>query len=399
MAAFNIYKLIYFILNLHLAIITYHFPESTLPLAKNLAETGCEVDYYFILRYKASKSIPGFDISNSKLHIGINKLTPVDAPETFAYLGNAAVNIFIIYYPPKPNMALIKNLFAQLVFTKINAKNYHFINVVGQDPLLINFHIGLKNVKRVHTLHEVNDHYQNLNLNNPLLEYLFKEKIKIIVHSKESYNKICLYKAAHHKIIFEIPFGLFETYLNYEPEYLIDKKTKYVLFFGYIHAYKGLDTLLASINLLSEDDIGIKFVIAGSGTSVELNDLKNNKHCIVINRHLTNNELVGLNKNAQFVVCPYKSASQSGIIMTSFLFGRPIIASNVGAFSEVIDDGINGILIKPNSPIELEIAIKTLCNDDEILKKMQSQVGVFSKKTAYNWHNIAYKTKEVYLMD
>ena len=386
-------------MNLHIAIITYHFPESTLPLAKNLAETGSKVDYYFILRYKASKSIPGFDISKAKLRIGINKLTEVDAPETFTYLGTAAVNVFIIYYPPKPNMALIKNLFAVMIFSKISAKNYHFINVVGQDPLLIDFHIGLKNVKRAHTLHEVNDHYQNQNLTNPLLEYLFKEKIKIIVHSKESYNKICLYKAANHNIIFEIPFGLFETYLNYKPEYLIDEKIKYVLFFGYIHAYKGLDTLLASIELLTKDDVGIKFVIAGSGSSSELNNLKNNKHCIVINRHLTNNELVGLNKNAQFVVCPYKSASQSGIIMTSFLFGRPIIASNVGAFSEVIDDGINGILVKPNSPLELEVAIKTLYNDQLCLKKMQLEVNSFSKKTAYNWHNIAYKTKNVYLMD
>ena len=166
-----------------------------------------------------------------------------------------------------------------------------------------------------------------------------------------------------------------------------------------MHAYKGLDILLASIKLLSKNNIGIKFVIAGSGNIAELNDLKNNEHCIVINRHLTNNELVGLNKNAQFVVCPYKSASQSGIIMTSFLFGRPIIASNVGAFSEVIEDGVNGILVKPNSPVELETAIKTLFNNNKILEKMQLEVNSFSKKKSYNWLNIARKTKEVYLMD
>ena len=383
----------------HLAIITYHFPESTLPLAKNLAESGNKVDYYFILRYKSSKHIPGFDISNAKLHIGINKLTYDDAPETFSYLAKAHVNIFIIYYPPKPNIALIKKLFGLIIFSIIKSKNYHFINLVGQDSLLINFHLQLKNIKRVHTIHEVNDHYQNQHLNNPLLEYLFKEKIKIIVHSRESYNKICLYKAAHHELIFEIPFGLFETYLNYKPEYLIDKKIKYVLFFGYIHAYKGLDTLLATIKLLNNQINGIKFVIAGSGNIAELNDLKKNKHCIVINRHLSNNEIVGLNKNAQFIVCPYKSASQSGIIMTSFLFGRPIIASNVGAFSEVIEDGVNGILVKPNSPVELEMAIKNLCNNSSVLEKMQLEVGTFSKKTAYNWRNIAYKTKEVYLIN
>ena len=172
-----------------------------------------------------------------------------------------------------------------------------------------------------------------------------------------------------------------------------------MLFFGYIHAYKGLDILLKTINMLTEKNIGIKFVIAGSGNSKELEKLKNNQNCIVINRHLTNNELVGLNKSAQFIVCPYKSASQSGIIMTSFLFGRPIIASNVGAFSEVIENGVNGILVAPNSPVELKNAIEKLYNNDNVLKYMQFEVDSFSNKKAYNWLSIAHKTKQVYLMD
>lgn len=385
---------------LHLAIITYHFPESTLPLAKHLAATGCEVDYYFILRYKASKDIPGFNISNAKLHIGINKLKAADAPETFKYLGDKPVNIFIIYYPPKPNFVFIKSFFSLFIFSKIKSRNYQFINVVGQDPLLITFHSNLKNVKKAHTLHEVSNHYQNKKLDNPLLFYLFKEKIKIIVHSKESHTRLCRYLNSTHQSIIEIPFGLFETYKNYTPKFLIDNTIRYILFFGYLHPYKGLDTLLATIKLLSQNDnVGIKFVIAGSGHCKELEELKNNKQCIVINRHLSNNELVGLNKNAEFVVCPYKSASQSGIIMTSFLFGRPIIASNVGAFSEVIMDGVNGILVAPNSPLELEMAINKLYHDPKILKKMQFEVNSFSENISYNWTNIAAKTKEVYLMN
>lgn len=383
---------------MHIAIITYHFPESTLPLAKHLAATGCKVDYYFILRYNVSKDIPGFNISPAKLLVGINKLRAKDAPETFKYLGGESVNIFIIYYPPKPNFFLINFFFSLFIFSKIKAKNYQFINIIGQDPLLITFHTNLKDVKRAHTLHEVNDHYQNKKLDNPLLFYLFKEKIKIIVHSKESHTKICRYPHSTHQIIFQIPFGLFETYLNYSPENLVDNSIRYVLFFGYLLPYKGLDTLLAAIKLfIGKNNIGIKFVIAGSGNCKELNELRNHKECIVINRHISNNELVGLIKNAEFVVCPYKSASQSGIIMTSFLFGRPIIASNVGAFSEVIMDGVNGILVAPNSPVQLEMAISKLLDKHDILKEMQFAVNSFTKNTPYNWIDIAAKTKEVFL--
>lgn len=381
---------------MRIALISFHHPEATIPLAKNLASENCSVDYYFIFPYKSSKNIPGFDISNCRLHFGINKLSAEDAPETFKYMGNAKVNLFIIYTPPKVDSALVRKIFLPIITFKINSRKYDFINFVGQQPLLISFHKKLSCSKKVHTLHEVADHFNNKNLNNPLLDYLFENKINIIVHSKDSFNKICRYENCNKSLIFTIPFGLFETYLHYEPAYLIPKSVNYILFFGFIRPYKGLDILLKSIELLQDDFTETKFVIAGSGYVDELKDFKKNERCIVINRLLNSNELVGLNKSAQFIVCPYKSASQSGIIMTTFLFGRPIIASDIGAFSEVIVDGINGILVKPNSAVELAEAIKNLVNDKRLFQKMHKEVMEFGKNLEYNWKEIAQKTKEVY---
>jgi glycosyltransferase involved in cell wall biosynthesis len=380
---------------LRIALISYHHPESTIPLAKNLSSEDTNVDYYYILEYNSSKNIPGFDISNTILHFGLNKLSFKNAPETFRYMGNNKFNIFIIYTPPKINIRVIKNVFLSIILFQINSRKYDLINFVGQQKLLILFHEKLSCSKKIHTLHEVTDHFNNKNLNNPLLDYLFKNKIKIIVHSEESLKKICHYENCDKSMVFKIPFGLFETYLNYEPLNLIPPTVKYILFFGFIRSYKGLDILLASIKLLK--NIDVKFVIAGSGYIDELEDFKRNDQCIVINRLITNNELVGLIKGAQFIICPYKSASQSGIIMTTFLFGRPIIASDVGAFSEVIIDGANGILVNPNSPTELANAIKALSEDKELYKRMQKEVYELNNKLEFNWHEIAHKTKEVYL--
>lgn len=46
-----------------------------------------------------------------------------------------------------------------------------------------------------------------------------------------------------------------------------------------------------------------------------------------------------LDKNAKFVVCPYTDGTQSGVINTCFTLCKPIVATNVGAFSESVIDG------------------------------------------------------------
>ncbi|MFN5422931.1 MAG: glycosyltransferase, partial [bacterium] len=52
-------------------------------------------------------------------------------------------------------------------------------------------------------------------------------------------------------------------------------------------------------------------------------------------------------QHATFVVCPYRDATQSGVLMTSFAFGKPVLATRVGAFPEYVTDGHNGLLLDP----------------------------------------------------
>ena len=382
---------------MRIALITYHFPESTIPLAKNMASDDCTVDYYYILQYRLPQNLPGFDFSNAKLKFGINKLSQKDAPETFAYIGDSPVNIFIIliYIPPKFNFLLLRNLFLTPVINKINSKNYDVINIVGQDKFLINFHEKLICKHIAHTLHEVNNHYLNKELKSPLLNYLFLNKVKIIVHSNEAYKKICLYKACNQALVFKIPFGLFETYCHYSPVGLLPKAISYVLFFGYIRPYKGLDIFLNAVELLKGDFPEIKFVVAGSGHIPELEDLKKSERFIVINRHISNSELLGLIANSRFIVCPYKSGSQTGITKLAFLYGKPLLASDVGSFNEEIIDGKNGLLVEPNSPGAISAALTKLFKDEQLYKHMLLEIKEVQNNSSGNWKNIAQKTKAV----
>ena len=116
--------------------------------------------------------------------------------------------------------------------------------------------------------------------------------------------------------------------------------------------------------------------------------LKADKNFILKNEYITNKELVHLISSSKAVVCPYLSASQSGIPQVASLFNKPIIASNVGAFPEVIKTGRNGILVEPADKEGLADAI------DKIMRDKQYCDNLFSKRLGadesylYEWNFI-----------
>ena len=82
-----------------------------------------------------------------------------------------------------------------------------------------------------------------------------------------------------------------------------------------------------------------------------LNTYRNN--ITLIEKHIPNDELATLIKQAKFIVCPYKDATQSGVLMTAFGLNTPVIATNVGSFPEFIQDNVNGLLVPPSDPQQL----------------------------------------------
>lgn len=106
----------------------------------------------------------------------------------------------------------------------------------------------------------------------------------------------------------------------------------YILFFGRIEAYKGLDTLVRAFNS-SQLPASIKLVIAGKGEFVLE---KQNENIIFINRYIDDREIAEMYRNASCVVYPYISATQSGVLSVASFFGTPIIASELPFFKEVL---------------------------------------------------------------
>jgi glycosyltransferase involved in cell wall biosynthesis len=269
------------------------------------------------------------------------------------------------------------------------------INLIGQHEWLLYFHLYLKGIPIVHTLHEVSPHFKEQKIANNLLSYIVNKNVPVIVPSKSTFDRFMdLQLSEKLNKIKIIPFGVFESYQMFDKKPYKFDKFKYVLWYGFIKPYKGLSTLYQAVNLLRGVREDVKFIVAGAGFDPVLDKMKQNSRFIIINNLLSNEDIVDLNINAEFIVCPYISASQSGILATTFFFKKPIIASKIDAFTEFIDDETNGLLINADEPKELADGIVKLLFNKELYSKLCNESDFFTKNC--DWNKIAEKTEQFY---
>ena len=143
-----------------------------------------------------------------------------------------------------------------------------------------------------------------------------------------------------------------------------------ILFFGRISPYKGIDILIDAIPLVLNYFPDQKFVIAGKG-SIEylLSNISSeiSKNITRIDKYLDANEISNLIYNCKFVVCPYRDASQSGVLMTTHAMGKSVLASDVGAFPEYIKNEKNGKIVTPEAK-ELAKGIIDMLSDKKYIE-------------------------------
>jgi alpha-maltose-1-phosphate synthase len=163
-----------------------------------------------------------------------------------------------------------------------------------------------------------------------------------------------------------IPHGLFDDYLpssGIGPDVTAIAGVnetdvgRYLLFAGRIRRYKGLDTLLTAYAALATRDAGT-LVIAGSGELTEaengqLRDLRG-RPVHLVNRWLSDPEIAALVSAARFVILPYRSATQSGVVPMASALGIPAIASATGGLVEQVVDGSTGLLFPPEDAAALQ---------------------------------------------
>ena len=170
-----------------------------------------------------------------------------------------------------------------------------------------------------------------------------------------------------------------------------------ILFTGRIWPYKGLKYLVAAMPLVAAIIPEVKLIIAGGGENINQylpEDYDRNRY-EVLNRFIDPDQMVQLFKRSTLSILPYIEASQSGVAALACGMGTPMIASNVGGLSEIINDGQDGLLVPPADPRKLADAIIRLLKDRPLQQQMQASLLARCDRDL-NWSNIANQTLKVY---
>lgn len=133
----------------------------------------------------------------------------------------------------------------------------------------------------------------------------------------------------------------------------LDDRKRYMLFFGLVRAYKGLDLLLDAFAKVKDELKDLQLVVAGEFyededkylAQIEANGLKD--RVIVRNEFVADADLRKYFGAADLIVQPYKTATQSGVTQVAFHFEKPCLVTNVGGLGEIIHHGKMGYAVDP----------------------------------------------------
>ena len=134
-----------------------------------------------------------------------------------------------------------------------------------------------------------------------------------------------------------------------------------ILFFGFIRKYKGLDLLLEAMKILKDqkekDNTKIlpTLLIAGEFYDDEL--LYKNiiqqlgiGDLLDLRTHFISDQEVKYYLSAtDFVIQPYKNATQSGVTPLAYHFEKPMLVTNVGGLADMVPDNVAGVVVEPNA--------------------------------------------------
>jgi glycosyltransferase involved in cell wall biosynthesis len=153
------------------------------------------------------------------------------------------------------------------------------------------------------------------------------------------------------------------------------------LFFGHVRPFKALDVVLRAWPKLRTP---VTLLVAGEAwwDSAEQYRKLANEHVVFHFRFVPDSEIATYFAAADVVLAPYRTEAQSGVALTAFHFGRPVIASNVGGLPEVVRDGENGFVIPPDDDDALAFAIDRFYASDRATmeRRAADSAGQYSWK-------------------
>ena len=233
-----------------------------------------------------------------------------------------------------------------------------------------------------------------------LTQYFVKTVDGFIAMSEKVKNDI---KTFSHKPVSISPHPIFNhfgdpiTKMEARTQLGLSQEKKIILFFGYIRKYKGLDLLIQAMSSESIKKLNIQLMIVG-----EFYEDARTYHDLVISLGLQNQisfysnyipdgEVKNYVCSADFIIQPYKNATQSGVTPLAYHFEKPMLVTNVGGLADTVPNLKTGIVVEPTTNAIVK-GIETIYE----LGENHFIPNIIEEKKKYSWAQMTEKFLALY---
>ena len=207
--------------------------------------------------------------------------------------------------------------------------------------------------------------------------------------------------AVDHDRLHVIPHGAFD-YLTRMPDErplpaeLEGADGPVILCFGLIRPYKGVDVLLRAFAEVE----GAELWVVGRPLGVDVTELEALAAAApgkvrLLTRYVPDAEVPAIMRRADVVALPYRDAEQSGVLYAALPFGKPVVASAVGGFPEVLQGHGAGRLVPPGDPAALAACLRELLAQPAERERLAA-AALAAAQGPYSWDTIARRTLDLY---
>jgi D-inositol-3-phosphate glycosyltransferase len=178
----------------------------------------------------------------------------------------------------------------------------------------------------------------------------------------------------------------------------LDPAFRYLLFFGFIRDYKGLDLVLKALAEPSFKTDAVKLLVAGEFYSDPAPYYKLISDLSIANRVVLRTDFIPDSKVAPYfcasdmIVQPYKTATQSGVTQIAYHFDMPMLVTNVGGLPEIVPHGKVGYVVEP----EPEAIALAMADFYEQHRAQEFISNTRLEKEKYSWDRMVKTINEMY---
>jgi len=243
------------------------------------------------------------------------------------------------------------------------------------------------------SIHDPEPHAGRTNWREAVAERLtYPYANRTIIFNRSLKRQFCLQYRLSDEEVDVVRLGIYDIFREWTMDGATDDG-RTVLFFGRLSAYKGLDVFYEAATQVAERIPGVHFIVAGRASHSydppRPPTLPRGCRIEVIDRYITNTHLAWIFRRASAVACPYVQATQSGVILTSYAFGKPVVATRVGGLPEYVKDGVTGILIPPGDSEALACALVELLGNEHLRRRLVSGIEGLRRTGDLCWHRSA----------